>query len=307
MPKNDNLRNKQNWTVSATLKLQAQHCADKTLVRIEDQTLSYVEALHSTQRCAGWLKSLDIKKRDYVAVMLPNCIEHCLSWFSLSWLGAVHVAVNTDYRGEFLRHVLHNCACEVLIVHTDYVEEVYKIAHKLKNLKQLIIVGDAGIGLEQDANKARFTITEFSDWARTTELLEATETDYRDLACVMYTSGTTGPSKGVMMTYAHIYLFGLGTIENMALTDEDIFYIVLPLFHANAMFMQLYASMIIGASVVIRRRFSGSQWLSDVIKYRATITNSLGVVSAFILNQPESDLDRKHSLRTMGMAPNSPA
>lgn len=108
------------------------------------------------------------------------------------------------------------------------------------------------------------------------------------------------------MPHAHVYLFGLGTIENMHLTETDVFYIVLPLFHANAMFMQLYATLIAGATAVLRERFSASRWIHDIVEYGATITNSLGVVIAFALSQKPSALDKKNKLRAIGVAPNSP-
>ena len=106
------------------------------------------------------------------------------------------------------------------------------------------------------------------------------------------------------MPHAHIYLFGLGTIENMHLTEEDTFYIVLPLFHANGMFMQLYATLIIGAKAILREKFSASRWIQDIAEYDVTVTNSLGVVIAFALSQEPSDLDKRHKLRAIGVAPN---
>ena len=108
------------------------------------------------------------------------------------------------------------------------------------------------------------------------------------------------------MPHGHLYLIGPGTIENMELGDRDVFYIVLPLFHANGLFMQLYATLTAGASAVIRERFSASAWLDDVRRYGATITNMLGVVSAFVLNQPLRVDDRDHRLRAIGVAPNPP-
>ena len=108
------------------------------------------------------------------------------------------------------------------------------------------------------------------------------------------------------MPHAHIYLFGLGTVENMNLSAQDKFYIVLPMFHANGMFMQLYATLIVGAEAVMRERFSARRWIHDVVDFGVTITNSLGAVISFVLGQPPSPLDRKHSLRAIGVAPNLP-
>jgi crotonobetaine/carnitine-CoA ligase len=120
----------------------------------------------------------------------------------------------------------------------------------------------------------------------------------------MYTSGTSGPSKGVLMPHAHSYLYGLGTIEALQLGPQDRYYIVLPLFHANGLLMQLGATLIGGISAVIRTRFSASAWLNDVRRHRATVTNTLGAVAAFILNQAPSAVDRDHQLRAIMSAPN---
>ena len=74
-------------------------------------------------------------------------------------------------------------------------------------------------------------------------------------ACLMYTSGTTGPSKGVLMPHAHCYLFGLGSLEGLGITAADRYYVCMPLFHANGLSVQLYATLIAGASAVLRGRF----------------------------------------------------
>jgi crotonobetaine/carnitine-CoA ligase len=128
-----------------------------------------------------------------------------------------------------------------------------------------------------------------------------------DTACIMYTSGTTGPAKGVLMPHAHCFLFGLGTIDNFKLTSEDRFYICLPLFHANGLFMQLGATLIAGAGAALRERFSASAWIADIRRFEATASNLLGAVTAFILAQPPAADDRDHRLRVVGAAPDAPA
>ena len=119
----------------------------------------------------------------------------------------------------------------------------------------------------------------------------------------MFTSGTSGPAKGVIMPNAHCVLFAIGTIENYILDKKNIFYICLPLFHANGLFMQLLACIMTGAKAVIRTRFSASNWLKDIRKYNITHTNMLGAIAAFIVAQPLTKYDKDHNLKVIGSAP----
>jgi hypothetical protein len=114
-----------------------------------------------------------------------------------------------------------------------------------------------------------------------------------DIACIMYTSGTTGPAKGVLMPHAHCFLFGLGTIDNLQPTERDRFYIALPLFHANGLSIQLGATLIAGATATIRERFSASNWVADIRRAGATVTNVLGAVSAFCISRSRRSCSKR--------------
>ena len=124
-----------------------------------------------------------------------------------------------------------------------------------------------------------------------------------DTAMIMYTSGTTGPAKGVLMPHGHCYLFGLGTAEALALTAEDRYYICMPLFHANALLMQLLGTLIAGTAAVVAERFRATTWLAEIRDSGATVTNGLGVIPEFIFRQPATDRDRDHRLRAMMAIP----
>lgn len=122
----------------------------------------------------------------------------------------------------------------------------------------------------------------------------------------MYTSGTTGPSKGVLMPHAHCTLFGVGSIRCMALTSADRFYISLPLFHANGLLIQLGATLLMGIPAFVRSRFSASNWLADIRDNDCTVTTMLGSTASFVLMQPPGEHDRMHRLRAVMTAPNLP-
>ena len=268
---------------------------------IDGQSLSFQLADEIASQVARFLIDLQVTKGDTIAVFVPNSLDYCYAWFGIARVGAIHVAVNTDYKGIFLTHVLNNSRAKHIIAHVEYLDRLKEVESELQHLENVLVVGAVDNSYDADT---RFNFHSFENYARYSKERIAASVSYRDPACVMYTSGTTGPSKGVVMPHAHIYLFGLGTIENMRLSAKDIFYIVLPLFHANGMFMQLYATLIIGAKAVLREKFSASHWIHDIVEHDVTVTNTLGVVIAFALNQEPSALDRKHKLRVIGVAPN---
>jgi crotonobetaine/carnitine-CoA ligase len=120
----------------------------------------------------------------------------------------------------------------------------------------------------------------------------------------MYTSGTTGPSKGVLMPHAHCTLLSIGSVRTLQLNEQDRYYICLPFFHANGLGMQLGATLVAGIPAYVQRRFSASRWLADIREFRATVTNLLGATASFVLAQPPSDADRDHRLRVVMLVPN---
>jgi crotonobetaine/carnitine-CoA ligase len=300
----DELHDYNRWVFGDVLARQAERYGDRTWIRmVGGDSLSFSAAHRTANQVGRLLLDTGVSTGDALAVMMPNSLEHCFAWFGITRIGAVLVAVNTDYKGAFLSHVLNNSKATHIIIHSRYLDRLAELLDELPYLTQVILVGEHPA--VQDL-EPRCPVTRFESFSRYSGDNLNIPVSYRDPACVMYTSGTTGPSKGVIMPHAHVYLFGLGTIENMLLTGADVFYIVLPLFHANAMFMQLYATLIAGAVAVIRERFSASRWIHDVVDYDVTITNSLGVVISFVLNREPSPLDKQNRLRAIGIAPNLP-
>jgi len=266
------MRDKRNWVVGKVLAAQARMRGDKPFLQFEDglpQTYSAVDAM--ANRVARGLAKIGVRHGDHVGVFLPNSLEYCYLWFGITRLGAVHVAINAAYRGHFLSHVLKNACCKIVVCDPALRPRVDEILGELPHPPQVF---DSLAPLLDDS-----------------ALPVDAEVSYRDLATIMYTSGTTGPSKGVLMPHAHDYLFGLGIVENLRLTQDDTYYVCMPLFHANALFLQVYSTLIAGGRAVIVPKFSASNWIDDIRRYHCTITNTLGVMTDFILRQPARPQD----------------
>lgn len=294
------------WILPEVAAFQARVRPDKTFVRMVDGgEMRFGEAHDAGERVAGFLTQLGVDPGDHVAVMVRNCLDIVRAWLGLGRLGAAFVVLNTELKGAFLEHQIVNCGAEVAIVGADLLPVLLEIAPRLPHLKTLIIADADSLAAADrpDLSATGWRVIDFADW-RAAEAWQGPVPQASDIAAIMYTSGTTGPAKGVLMPHAHCYLFGYGAADKFNVTADDTYYIVLPLFHANGLLMQVYCCLITGATAVVRRRFSANAWLDDVKAHGATITNSLGVVSAFVVDTPPRPDDRDHKLRLILCAPN---
>lgn len=300
------LRDPTGWVLPKVLAEQAAQQPDATwITTTEGESLTFAAADRDARQVAGYLTHLGIVAGERVAVLMPNGLDFVRAWMGLGVLGATTVFLNTELRGAFLLHQINNCGASVAIVDVTLLEVVLQLAGELTLLKRVIVVGGKAAN-PATGTETGFACLDWSDWRKAAPHAGPLPAP-QDIACVMYTSGTSGPAKGVLMPHAHCYLYGLGSIDALALQADDCYYIVLPLFHANGLLMQLGATLIAGIRAVVRSRFSASSWLADVRQHGATVSNSLGALAAFLVAQPPGPDDRNHKLRAMLNAPNFPA
>jgi crotonobetaine/carnitine-CoA ligase len=277
------------WVLPEVLAAAAAERGGQDLVTVLDEgALTYAQALADAGRVAAHCVAAGVRAGDAVAVLLPSGLDFIRLWLGLGRLGAVIVPVNTALTGEFLAHQLRQSGARFIVASGELAQAVGQVLPGLR---------DRGVDVD---------VLDLDGW-RARDEYAGPMPAASDVACIMFTSGTTGPSKGVLMPHAHCYLFGLGSIEALGLTSADRYYVSMPLFHANGLFMQLYATLIAGASAVLRPRFSASAWLSDIREHRCTVTNLLGAMSQFVIARPPSPVDRDHGLRVVCPVPNPPA
>lgn len=278
-----NLNNPSHWAIARVVIAQAREHANRIAIEFIDHSQwTFADCKQQALIAASRLKAAGVSKQDNVALMVDSPVEFCRYWLGLSFLGATMVAINTSMRGSTLKHQLELSDSQFVITDHNHQQECSAIQH------------DATILTVNELGSCTYTaLTEDNIFPANSH----------DKSCIMFTSGTSGPSKGVAMPQAHCILFAVGTIDNYQLTREDIFYICLPLFHANGLFMQLLACLVAGCKAVIRGRFSASRWLTDVREHKITHTNTLGAVAAFIVAQAETPFDKDHNLKVIGAAP----
>lgn len=267
----------------------------------DEYTAAQMDA--ESSRLALALAARGVTRGDRIATLLENSPQQVISFFAALKLGAVQVPVNTAYKGEFLRHVLGDSGAKVVVVDGDFAGRVDDVARDLPELTHALVVGDDAGAIHHVPTSAWIdALTDVGDGA----LAEASVAP-ADLACFIYTAGTTGPSKGCMLPHNYIAALGHQTSRILQRTPDDIVLTPLPLFHFNAISICVVGTLIVGGSASIARRFSVSGFWPEVQRTNATIVSLLGSLAILIAEADDHPAQRGHRLRLCGAAPMPPS
>ena len=285
------------WALPPLLRERAAELGDRPFLsfEVDDATATFAEVDERTDRLAAGLAALGVRRGEGVLLMLGNRFEFVLAWFALSKLGAPHVPVNVDYRGEFLEHLANTARAKVMVLESRFLEVVARSLPQLPELRTLIVVGPVPASLPRVELRALADVP--LDAAPPAE-----EIGPADVGSIMFTSGTTGRSKGALMPHASLHLLCERNGELLGMDRHSVYGGELPLFHINAQ-MTVYNALISGARARLEERFSASRWLERIRAGGTTHTSMLGVMLEFVLAQPPSEADRDHALRSVWTVP----
>jgi carnitine-CoA ligase len=240
---------------------------------------------------------------DRVATLIENSSEAMLAWWGIVVGGAVAVPVNTAYKGEYLRHQLTDSGARVLIVGADLADRAERVADEIDSLEHLVVIGDA-------APPVRTPVHPWDELLAAEPAPPAAVVRPADLATFIYTGGTTGPSKGCMLSHGYHGTLARQIGVCWRRTADDVVWTPLPLFHFNAIVTAVLGPLVYGGRASIYRRFSVSNFWPEMNRVGATITSTLGTMAYLLANdvdrpeQPGSGAPEANTtLRLIGAAP----
>ncbi len=289
------------WVLARILGERAAEHPDRPYLRYGDGGwVSYGEMDARANRIANGLLARGVTHGESVSVMLPNCEEFVGVWYGILKAGAVMSSINTAYKGDFLSWTINLVEARTLFIAEAFLDRLEFIRAELPKLERVVVVA-AGERSGPDPSLPWETLEQLMDAPASAPDVAYSWTDD---ARIMFTSGTTGRSKGVIKQNAADYFSARGGLELIATLNGrsasdmsgETWFSCLPLFHSNAQVLCAYPALLAG-------RFSGTRFWAQAKEMGATMFNGIGAMLYFLWNQPPSDADRDHSVHTVLAAP----
>lgn len=289
--------------IPKVLAAAAQAQPDKPFILFRDETFTYADTeLLSTQFAHG-LRKWGVGRGSRVAAILDNSPQYILTLFAIAKLGALNVPINTAARGQLLAYFLADCESTHVIVQEDYIDVLLEAWGG--QFKVPTIVLRAGTRATNGATHAALPTWHdlMADGQSRRESTLEVDTKAWDPWLILYTSGTTGPSKGSVCPHAQSLTIGRTQCTRMEIGPADRMYTFLPLFHGNALNYSTITALWGRACIALETRFSASRFWADVHRYKATQFNAMMIVTSVLEKLPVTPEEKDNPVRIAVMVP----
>ncbi len=295
--------------VRDVLSRRAHTDGDKPFIRFGSEVASYDRVHRNALEHAASLARIGVERSELVGLMLPNSIEYVELYFGIATRGAAVVLVNTAFRGHMLEYVLNDAGCRVLIADEEFLPALLESEDLLSHLQTVLVPGDASTADRWAGRFARIEVAAIGA-VRNGHALDppgaSPAVSHNDLHCVVYSSGTTGPSKGIMISNGHALTKAVEVLRICNFTSSDTLYSPLPLFYSMGLLRGVLSVALVGSSIALRDKFSVSSFWDDVRAHNATVAHCVFSIPKMLAQAPVRSEDRDNPLRCMFNAQHDP-
>lgn len=273
-----------NMTIYTKLAQQTEKWASKPFILFEDKEISYEDIFNKVNQSARWMAKKGIQKGDTVAVFLSNSPVFYELWFACGAIGAILLPINTASTAQELDYFLGHSESKGFVYESELLTEKH---HHIVEKYPLLFAQACSYDWETEKKQL------------SNQKIESQVTP-NDVACIMYTSGTTAKPKGVLITHENYLYAGHSSVLYQQLSAEDRYLIFLPLFHANSQYYTSMAMLVVGGTIVLLKRFSSSTFWDAVEKYKPTISSLVATVIKILIECPSHPFEKQHQIRQAG-------
>lgn len=270
-------------------RLAVQFCDAPALVSAE-ASMSYGQLGFRCNQYSRWGIGRELKSGDCVALFMSNCAEYLAVWLGLTRIGAVVALVNSQLAGDVLVHSIEIAQPKYLIVGADLAPRVAAIRARLPAALVCRVLGSSRDFEPLEPELAPLAGAHLMPTECEPPPIDAT-------ALYIYTSGTTGLPKAARVSHYRLMQWSHWFGGMMDTTPQDRMFNCLPLYHSVGGVVATFATLVNGGAVVIRPRFSASDFWRDVREQRCTLFQYIGELCRYLVNTPSQPAETEHSLR----------
>ncbi len=271
------------WLICDDLEAAVDKHPQRTAIVFEGRSLTYAQLDAMANRFAHWATGRGIKKGDTIALFMPNRIEYIAIWYGLSKVGVATALINNNLTGPALCHCLKISGAAHVIADGETAPAFEAVRADLGRKMTEWIVGGAAPTSDRDLDRA----LKGESSLRPTRETARYGLTAKDVALYIYTSGTTGLPKAARITHmrAETYLRGFAGATGSGPLDR--IYCCLPLYHSTGGLCAVGAALLNGGELVLKKRFSASQFWDDIAEHRCTMFVYIGELCRYLVNHPE--------------------
>ena len=269
---------------------------DKPALLSDRECFTYSELAGRARQYSRWALAQGLTKGDVIGLLMPNRPEYLAIWLGITRVGGVVALFNNNLSGQSLAHCIQVASTKHLIVAAELADALETALPHLDSPSQVWIHGK-----NQGIDKI---IESFSTTPLAAE--ETREVTIDDRALCIYTSGTTGMPKAANVSHARVMQWGLWFAGMMGIQQSDRLYNCLPMYHSVGGVLAPGAMLAAGGSLVVREKFSASQFWNDVHRWECTAFQYIGELCRYLLHRPAVEHETMHRLRIAcgnGLAP----
>ncbi|XP_004686739.1 PREDICTED: long-chain fatty acid transport protein 6 [Condylura cristata] len=264
----------------------------KPFIIYEGTIYTYQDVDKRSNRVAhAFLSHSTLKRGDTVALLMSNEPDFIHVWFGLAKLGCVVAFLNSSIRSNSLLHCIHSCQPKALIVGADLLGTIEEI---LPNLPEDISIWGMKDSVPNGVISLKEKLTMASD--KPVPRSHYVTTSLKSPCLYIFTSGTTGLPKAAVITQLQA-LKGSAGLWAFGCVTNDIIYITLPLYHSSGSLLGIGGCIELGATCVLKKKFSASQFWNDCKKYNVTVFQYIGELCRYLCKQPKREGEKDHQVR----------
>jgi crotonobetaine/carnitine-CoA ligase len=286
-------------TLPALLQRQARRFGERPFLEMTGAQWKHRDAAEVAARRGGALRAAGVARGDRVAIMCSNRVEFLETVLGCGWIGAVAVPVNSAAMGPQIAYLLADSGARWMVMEEGFLPRLETADLGRTSLDSIWCLGESG------GVRSAHRHPTVEAWPASADPVSPEPVLPSDPLAILYTSGTTGPAKGVLCPHAQYFWWGANTASVLGLREDDVLCTTLPLFHINALNTFAQAA-VVGCRVAFLEKFSASGFWPAMARSGATVVYLLGAMVPILLAQPPGPPEREHRVR-IGLGPGVPA